>query len=45
MIRGYQSLEVAHWDEAFDPIRDFEMVENELMLMVSSFPLIFISQS
>lgn len=34
MIKGFQNLDVAHWDEAFDPIRDYEVVENELMLMV-----------
>lgn len=36
MIKGYESTEIAHWEEIYDPIRDLEMVEQELLLMVKN---------
>eukprot|EP01040_Poterioochromonas_malhamensis_P013006 gene13006-14262_t len=33
VIRGFESQDIAHYDEEFDPIRDLEMVEQELLLM------------
>jgi ribosome-binding ATPase YchF (GTP1/OBG family) len=34
VIRGFESLDIAHYNEVFDPIRDLETIEQEMLLMV-----------
>jgi hypothetical protein len=36
VIRAYEDLEITHWDETIDPVRDMNKVNHEILMSVSA---------